>query len=75
MHSMQKPSIVRSWMPSTPNSNREFINRLDELVVFDPLTRDELGSIVDIQVAQVAKRLTDRRISLDGERGGSGMAG
>ena len=43
----------------------EFINRLDELVVFDPLTRDELGSIVDIQVAQVAKRLTDRRISLD----------
>lgn len=43
----------------------EFINRLDELVVFDPLTRDELGSIVDIQVSQVAKRLTDRRISLD----------
>jgi ATP-dependent Clp protease ATP-binding subunit ClpB len=43
----------------------EFINRLDELVVFDPLTRDELGSIVDIQVEQVAKRLTDRRISLD----------
>ncbi|MCT6918097.1 MAG: ATP-dependent chaperone ClpB, partial [Bifidobacteriales bacterium] len=30
-----------------------------------PLTRDELGSIVDIQVKQVAQRLTDRRITLD----------
>ena len=32
----------------------EFINRLDELVMFHPLTREELGGIVDIQVAQVA---------------------
>ena len=43
----------------------EFINRLDELVMFHPLTREELGGIVDIQVAQVAERLTDRRITLD----------
>lgn len=43
----------------------EFINRLDELVIFQPLTRDELGGIVDIQVAQVASRLTERRITLD----------
>ena len=43
----------------------EFINRLDELVIFHPLTREELGGIVDIQVKQVASRLTDRRISLD----------
>ncbi|PLS30448.1 chaperone protein ClpB [Bifidobacterium margollesii] len=43
----------------------EFINRLDELVIFHPLTRDELGGIVDIQVKQVASRLTDRRITLD----------
>ncbi|WP_288240524.1 ATP-dependent chaperone ClpB, partial [uncultured Bifidobacterium sp.] len=43
----------------------EFINRLDELVIFHPLTRDELGGIVDIQVAQVAARLTERRITLD----------
>ena len=40
----------------------EFINRLDELVMFHPLTREELGGIVDIQVAQVSARLTDRRI-------------
>ena len=43
----------------------EFINRLDELVMFHPLTREELGDIVDIQVAQVSARLTDRRITLD----------
>ena len=43
----------------------EFINRLDELVMFHPLTREELGSIVDIQVAQVSARLADRRIKLD----------
>lgn len=43
----------------------EFINRLDELVVFHALTREELGSIVNIQVQQVASRLSERRITLD----------
>ena len=43
----------------------EFVNRLDELVIFHPLTRQELGKIVDLQVKQVASRLTDRRITLD----------
>ncbi|BDR55308.1 chaperone protein ClpB [Bombiscardovia apis] len=43
----------------------EFLNRLDDLIIFQPLTREELGSIVDIQVKQVAGRLTDRRITLD----------
>ena len=43
----------------------EFINRLDDLVIFHPLTRQELGKIVDLQVKQVASRLTDRRITLD----------
>ncbi|MCH4209743.1 ATP-dependent chaperone ClpB [Bifidobacterium sp.] len=43
----------------------EFINRLDDLIIFHPLTRQELGGIVNIQVKQVAARLTDRRIRLD----------
>ncbi len=43
----------------------EFINRLDDLIIFEPLTRDELAHIVDIQVNAVASRLTDRRITLD----------
>lgn len=47
------------------NFKPEFLNRLDDIVMFHPLTRDELGGIVGIQVAGVAQRLTDRRITLD----------
>ena len=47
------------------NFKPEFLNRLDDIVMFHPLTRDELGGIVDIQVVGVAQRLTDRRITLD----------
>jgi ATP-dependent Clp protease ATP-binding subunit ClpB len=43
----------------------EFVNRLDDLIIFHPLTRQELGGIVSIQVKEVAARLTDRRITLD----------
>lgn len=47
------------------NFKPEFLNRLDDIVMFHPLTREELGDIVDIQVKGVAQRLTDRRITLD----------
>jgi ATP-dependent Clp protease ATP-binding subunit ClpB len=43
----------------------EFLNRLDDIVVFHSLTTDELTSIVDIQLAGLAKRLAGRRLSLD----------
>ncbi|KNX38369.1 ATP-dependent chaperone ClpB [Luteipulveratus halotolerans] len=42
----------------------EFLNRLDEVVIFDPLSQDELAHIVDLQVAALSARLADRRISL-----------
>jgi len=42
----------------------EFLNRLDEVVLFDALGIDELTRIVDLQVAQLAARLTDRRLVL-----------
>ncbi len=42
----------------------EFLNRLDEIVVFDALSRDELAVIVGLQVELLAKRLADRRITL-----------
>ena len=42
----------------------EFLNRLDDIIVFDALAREELGEIVDIQLARIAERLTDRRLSL-----------
>ncbi len=43
----------------------EFLNRLDEIVVFDALSRDELGHIVELQVRELATRLADRRITLE----------
>jgi ATP-dependent Clp protease ATP-binding subunit ClpB len=42
----------------------EFLNRLDEVVVFDALGTEELSRIVDLQVASLAKRLTARRLVL-----------
>ncbi|VEG29399.1 ATP-dependent Clp protease ATP-binding subunit [Actinomyces howellii] len=42
----------------------EFLNRLDDTLVFDPLTKEELGRIVDIQLTRMAQRLADRRLSL-----------
>ncbi|WP_462418245.1 ATP-dependent Clp protease ATP-binding subunit [Kytococcus sp. Marseille-QA3725] len=43
----------------------EFLNRLDDMVVFEPLSRDELARIVDLQVDALARRLADRRITLE----------
>ncbi|MEP6630807.1 MAG: AAA family ATPase, partial [Lapillicoccus sp.] len=42
----------------------EFLNRLDEVVVFDPLTTEDLSRIVELQVQALATRLHDRRITL-----------
>jgi ATP-dependent Clp protease ATP-binding subunit ClpB len=43
----------------------EFVNRIDEIVMFAPLTRDELAPIVDIQLGDLAERLAGRRLELD----------
>ncbi|QEU92960.1 ATP-dependent chaperone ClpB [Streptomyces kanamyceticus] len=43
----------------------EFLNRLDDLVVFSALTRDELAHIAELQIGRLAKRLADRRLTLD----------
>ena len=42
----------------------EFINRLDDVVIFDPLSKDQLTSIVDIQIRDLAERLASRRLTL-----------
>jgi ATP-dependent Clp protease ATP-binding subunit ClpB len=42
----------------------EFINRLDDIVVFAPLTTDDLGQIVSLYVDRLAARLSDRRLEL-----------
>ncbi|MEZ0166656.1 ATP-dependent chaperone ClpB [Kineococcus sp. LSe6-4] len=47
------------------NFKPEFLNRLDDVVVFDPLSTQELSRIVEIQVQKMADRLADRRLVLD----------
>ncbi|MDI9627662.1 MAG: ATP-dependent chaperone ClpB [Acidobacteriota bacterium] len=43
----------------------EFLNRLDEIVMFSPLSRDDLARIVVINVARINRRLADRRITIE----------
>ncbi len=43
----------------------EFLNRIDETVIFQPLGREEIGSIVEIQARHLVKRLADKRITLE----------
>ncbi|RDI63259.1 ATP-dependent chaperone ClpB [Nocardia pseudobrasiliensis] len=43
----------------------EFLNRLDDVVMFEPLNEEQLEDIVDIQLAQLQKRLAQRRLKLD----------
>ncbi|NVN52995.1 ATP-dependent chaperone ClpB [Mycolicibacterium hippocampi] len=43
----------------------EFINRLDDVIIFDGLNPEELVQIVDIQLAQLQKRLAQRRLTLE----------
>jgi ATP-dependent Clp protease ATP-binding subunit ClpB len=51
-------SVVRSTFKP------EFLNRLDDVILFDALSTAELSQIVDLQVASLAKRLSERRLSL-----------
>jgi ATP-dependent Clp protease ATP-binding subunit ClpB len=43
----------------------EFVNRLDDIVEFEPLTREQIGAIVDLQVAAVQRRVRERDIELE----------
>jgi len=42
----------------------EFVNRLDDIVEFASLTREQIGSIVDLQVATVLRRVSERDITV-----------
>jgi ATP-dependent Clp protease ATP-binding subunit ClpB len=42
----------------------EFLNRIDEMILFKPLTLDEIGRIVDLLVADLNRRLADRRVTV-----------
>ena len=43
----------------------EFLNRVDEIIVFRPLSREQIGQIVEIQLERLRKLLADRKLSLE----------
>jgi len=43
----------------------EFLNRLDEIIMFKPLTKDNIDKIIDLQIVDLNKRLFDRNISIE----------
>ncbi len=53
--------------------NPEFINRLDEIVVFNPLAKKEITQIVDLQINDILKRLTDQDIKVSLTPGAKGL--
>jgi ATP-dependent Clp protease ATP-binding subunit ClpB len=57
-----KRDAVMSVVQST--FKPEFLNRLDDIILFDALSTDELSEIVDLQVARLGRRLADRRLTL-----------
>ncbi|MGN6680025.1 MAG: AAA family ATPase, partial [Streptosporangiaceae bacterium] len=52
-------SVVRSTFKP------EFLNRLDDVILFDSLSTEELTQIVDLQIDKLSKRLADRRLTLN----------
>ena len=63
----EKPEKVRPLiMQELRNALRpEFLNRIDEVVIFSPLGRAEIARIIDIQVGHLRRRLADKRIDLE----------
>ena len=51
----------------------EFLNRVDDVVVFNPLTREDLGQIIDLQLKRVEALLADRRIRVEVTQEAKGM--
>ena len=43
----------------------EFLNRLDEIIMFKPLTKDNIGKIIDLMVKELSDRLADQELSLE----------
>jgi ATP-dependent Clp protease ATP-binding subunit ClpB len=63
----EEPAKTRALVMETLRQTLrpEFLNRIDEVVIFRPLGREEIGAIVGIQVAHLQKRLAARRVTLE----------
>jgi ATP-dependent Clp protease ATP-binding subunit ClpB len=58
-------SNIRSAAQMRDHFRPEFLNRIDEIVVFEPLTRDQLGQIVELQLERLRARLAERGIAIE----------
>jgi ATP-dependent Clp protease ATP-binding subunit ClpB len=58
-------SNIRSAEAMRDHFRPEFLNRIDEIVVFSPLSREQLGEIVELQLARLRSRLADRGLQLE----------
>jgi ATP-dependent Clp protease ATP-binding subunit ClpB len=58
-------SNVRSAAALSEHFRPEFLNRIDEIVEFEPLTREQLGEIVELQLARLRQRLAERGLGLE----------
>ncbi|HXN04931.1 MAG TPA: ATP-dependent chaperone ClpB [Candidatus Acidoferrum sp.] len=69
-HILQDPNLTeqdkeRAVLEAVRHNFRpEFLNRVDEIIIFKPLTKDQIKHIVDIQLERLRKRLGERRITL-----------
>ncbi len=63
----QDVDIVRDQVMSVVRANfrPEFLNRVDEIILFQRLKKEQLGAIVDIQVARLQKLLDDRKVTIE----------
>ncbi len=73
----ERPEKVRPLlMQELRNTLRpEFLNRIDDVVIFAPLGRDEIARIVDIQLGHLRRRLAARRIELEVTDGARALLG
>ena len=53
----------------------EFVNRVDEIIVFQPLGREQIAQILDIQLRPLRERLADAPVALEADRRGAGVPG
>jgi ATP-dependent Clp protease ATP-binding subunit ClpB len=58
-------SNIRSAEALSEHFRPEFLNRIDEIVEFEPLTREQLGEIVELQLRRLRARLAERGLGLD----------
>ncbi|HEX6679037.1 MAG TPA: ATP-dependent chaperone ClpB [Gaiellaceae bacterium] len=58
-------SNIRSAAALSEHFRPEFLNRIDEIVEFAPLTRDQLGEIVELQLGRLRERLAERGLALE----------